>query len=59
MTTEAKRALKKRLVELLLAAITALIAALSTSCAVRWSANSFDVEWKGVSTPGPSTNAVP
>lgn len=41
MTREQKTALKKRLLELLVAAITALIAALSTSCAVRWSSNEF------------------
>ena len=37
MTTEAKRALRKRLLELAVAALTALLAALTTSCAFRWS----------------------
>lgn len=47
MTKEAKNALKKRLLELLVAAITALIAALSTSCAIRWSSNSVELEPRG------------
>lgn len=36
MTTQAKHALRKRLLELAVAALTALLAALTTSCAVRW-----------------------
>lgn len=47
MTAETKAALKKRLLELLVAAITALIAALSTSCAIRWSSNSVELEPRG------------
>lgn len=47
MTAETKTALKKRLLELLVAAVTALIAALSTSCALRWSSNSVEIEPRG------------
>lgn len=44
MTNEQWRTVRKRLVELLVAAITALVAALSTSCAVRWSSNSLELQ---------------
>ena len=43
MTTEAKRALRKRLLELAVAALTALLAALTTSCAFRWSKGTIAV----------------
>lgn len=35
---------KKRAVELILAILTALIAALSTSCAIKWTSNSFELQ---------------
>jgi hypothetical protein len=47
MTDEVKRALKKRLVELVIAALTALITALATGCAVRWSSNAVEVQPHG------------
>ena len=48
MTEEAKRKLYKRLLELAVAAITAWIAAITTSCAVRWSSNSVEMLPRGV-----------
>jgi hypothetical protein len=48
MTNDQKKQIRKRAVELILAILTALIAALSTSCAVRWSSNSIEVEPRGL-----------
>lgn len=58
MTTEAKRALRKRLAELAVAALTALVAAMTTSCAYRWSKGTIADEplgiWHWSTTNGPS-----
>lgn len=58
MTTEAKRALRKRLLELAVAALTALLAALTTSCAFRWSKGTTAAEplgtWHWPTTTGPA-----
>lgn len=58
MTNETKRALRKRLLELAVAALTALLAALTTSCAFRWSKGSIAVEplgtWHWSTTNGPT-----
>ena len=58
MTTEAKRALRKRLLELAVAALTALLAALTTSCAIGWSKGTIAGEplgtWHWPTTNGPS-----
>ncbi len=70
MTNAQKAALKKRLLELLVAALTALITALSTGCVVKWSSNEVSVKpigyWHysatrerapGEASPAPGTNA--
>lgn len=62
MTKEQKTALKKRLVELLIAALTALITAYSTGCVVKWSSNSAEVRpigyWHYSSKPEKATVTV-
>lgn len=58
MTNETKRALRKRLLELAVAALTALLAALTTSCAFRWSRGTIAVEplgtWHWSTTNAPT-----
>lgn len=57
MTREAKQRLYKRLLELLVAAITALVAALTTSCAIRWSSNSVELMPRGLWSYTSGTNS--
>ena len=58
MNTETKRALRKRLLELAVAALTALLAALTTSCAFKWSRGTIAVEplgtWHWSTTNAPT-----
>lgn len=58
MTNETKRALRKRLLELAVAALTALLAALTTSCAFKWSRGTIAVEplgtWHWSTTNAPA-----